>query len=278
MTMSRSANGGALKPDEVAGLVVEPALSASVFAQTASQIPFNSAKLRIPRVADGSAAFTAEGTEIGVSDATISEVVAPAYAIKSLTFLSSELAADGNPNTLQLIGNAAARQIAASLDDAAFGTTTPNGPAGIESLTGLAYDEESALSNLDDVQLAVAAVQSHGYNPTVLVTTPDIYADLSILKTGAGSNVPLLQTDATEGVGRNANGLSVFVSQHVAPGTLYVWDPEVVILGVREDADLNVSEHAAFSSDRLAVRATMRVAVAFPAPKAIAKVTVDAGS
>ncbi|QTI67653.1 phage major capsid protein [Gordonia polyisoprenivorans] len=278
MSMNRAGNLGALKPDEVAGLIIEPALSASIFAQAANQISFNSANLRIPRVADGSAAWTSEGAEIGVSDATISEVVAPAKAIKALTFLSNELVADGNPNTLELIGNAAARQIAAELDKAAFANTTTNGPVGVESVAGLAYDENTDLTNLDDIQLAVAAIQSNGYNPSVLVTTPEIYAELSILKTGTGSNVPLLQTDATQGVGRNANGLTVLVSAKVTPGTLYVWDTTQVILGVRQDAELVVSDDAAFSSDRKAIRAVARFAVAFPAPKAVARLSAPVGS
>lgn len=278
MSMIRSGNAGALKPDEVAGLVVEPALQASVFAQAATQIPFASANLRIPRVADGSAAWTSEGSEIGVSDATISEIVAPAKAVKALTYLSNELVSDGNPNTLELIGNAAARQIAAQLDAAGFGNTTTNGPAGIRSVTGLAYDHATDLTNLDDIQLAVAAVQAGGYSPRILVTTPDIYADLATLKTGAGSNVPLLQTDATQGVGRNANGLTVLVSPKVQTDTLWIVDPAYVILGVRQDAELTVSDEAAFSSDRKAVRAVLRAAIAFPAPGAIAKLTVDAAS
>ncbi|MFD0094615.1 phage major capsid protein [Bacillus cereus] len=274
--MLRSGNPGALKPDEVAGLVIEPALSASIFAQAATQISFTSANLRVPRVADGSAGWVAEGAEIGVSDAQIGEVVAPAKAIKSLTYVSNELVNDSNPGTLELLGNGAARQIAAQLDTAAFGETTANGPAGIESVTGLASDETTALANLDDVQLAVAAIQANGYSPTVLITTPDVYADLSILKTGDNSNVPLLQTDSTQGVGRQANGLVVLVSNKVAANTVWVWDPTVVILGVRQDPELSVSEDAAFSSDRRAVRAVARFAVAFPAPGAIAKLTVEA--
>ncbi|AFR48834.1 phage major capsid protein [Gordonia sp. KTR9] len=277
MSMIRSVNPGALKPDEVAGYVIEPALKASVFAQAATQMPFASANLRIPKVQDGSAAWTAEGTEIGVSDAVIGEIVAPAKAIKSLTFLSNELVADGNPGTLDLIGNGAAREIAAQLDLAAFGATTEHGPAGIESVVGTqALADTSDLANLDDIKALIAQVQASGYSPDVLVATPAVFARLAVLKESAGSNRDLLQPDATAANGYRVAGLNILVSKHVEENRIHIWDSTMVILGVRQDAELVTSTDAAFSSDRTSVRAVARFAIAFPAPEAIGSLTVAA--
>ena len=78
--MSLTTTGGAsiLTPEEVGTLVIRPLMEQSIAAQVSTVIPTTSHDFRVPIVsADPTAAWTAEGAEISVSDPTITELCGP---------------------------------------------------------------------------------------------------------------------------------------------------------------------------------------------------------
>ena len=68
------------------------------------------------------------------------------------------------------------------------------------------------------------------------------------------------------------DGVPVLTSPAVADGTSWALPQNRVIVGVRKDASVEADRSAFFTSDRVAIRATMRVAFAFPHPAAIVKI------
>jgi HK97 family phage major capsid protein len=63
------------------------------------------------------------------------------------------------------------------------------------------------------------------------------------------------------------------VSQYVAANTLWALDMSRVWLVVREDATVEADRSVFFTSDRVAVKATMRAGFGFVHPQSVVKVT-----
>ena len=99
---------------------------------------------------------------------------------------------------------------------------------------------------------------------------------LAKLKVETGSNLPLLGADPTQATKRNVLGFPLLASSAVTAGT--VWGlPKVRAMVVqRTNVELAVDRSAYFTSDRTAIRATMRVGFAFPHAAAVQKIELDA--
>ena len=96
------------------------------------------------------------------------------------------------------------------------------------------------------------------------------------LKQATGSNLPLLGSDPTVATRRTILGAPLFVSPAVAASTAWGIPADRAMVVMRDDVRLEVSRDAYFSSDRVAVKATMRVGFAFPHPAAVVKVALTA--
>lgn len=90
----------------------------------------------------------------------------------------------------------------------------------------------------------------------------------------AQSNESLLQPDPTMPNIRMIAGIPLRVSAGVAPGTIWGVPSERAHIIVRLDASVTTDSSVFFTSDRVAVRGTMRCGFAFPHPAAITKITV----
>lgn len=140
---------------DIFDLIVQPVGAESVAAQVSTyRTGLTGSALRVPLItADPSAAWVAEGEEIPLSEADLGEIEAPYRKLAGLSVISSELAADTDPNAAQEIGNGLVRDIARKLDAAFFGTNTGAAnvqPAGLGTLTGvIVLDAPATLSNLD---------------------------------------------------------------------------------------------------------------------------------
>lgn len=80
--------------------------------------------------------------------------------------------------------------------------------------------------------------------------------------------------DATSATGRRILGVPLYVSPYVAANTLWAIDASRVWLVVRDDAAVEADRSVFFTSDRVAVKATMRAAFGFVHPQALVKVGV----
>jgi HK97 family phage major capsid protein len=274
MSMSTSNAAAILTPAQVDSLLVQPVLAQSVAAQVAKVVPVSGSSLRLPIVAaDPTAAWTAEGAEIAVSDQDLDELTVTFKKLGGLTVVSNELIADSSPEASQLVGEGLARDIARKIDAAFFGSTTTNGPSGLGSVSGVqAVDAGAAFANLDAFHEAISLAETVGATVSAFVTSPAVALALAKIKTGTGSNAPLLGSDPTAPTKRTIAGVPLMVSSAVAAGTVWAIPFQRTVLGMRKDVEVTTDTSAFFTSDRTAVRAILRAGFGMPHPAAIVKV------
>lgn len=272
-------NVSAISPDQIEALIVQPVEAASVAMQAATLINTNATETRIPRVtSDPSAAWVAEGDEIGTSDPTIDDVAIVPAKIAGLTVISNEAAADTSPAAADLVGQGLARDIAKNVDTAFFGSKGASlvQPGGLEDLTGFtAIDPGTAWVDLDPFAAALANAEGLGLNVNSFVANPADALILAQLKESSGSNRPLLGSDPTNPTRRLLQGVPLLVSSAVTAGTIWGLPKIRSVIVRRNDVDLQVDKSAYFTSDRTAIRATMRVGFGHTQVEAIQKISLS---
>ncbi|RSN50852.1 phage major capsid protein [Actinomadura sp. WAC 06369] len=278
MAMLRSNANRAFLPEQVGRLIVQPVQAESVAFQTTSPVTISGEQFRVPIVAeDPTAAWTAEGAEITPSDATLDEEVVKPAKVAGLTIISRELADDSSPAAAQIVGQGLARDIAKQVDAAFFGNLAAPAPPGLGSLTTAPeVDAGAAWADADPFAHAISLAEQEGATLTAFVANPTDALALSTLKEGTGSNKPLLGSDPTMPTRRTVQGVPLWVSPKVTAGTIWGYDRNFVMTVLREGTTLAVDSSAYFSSDRIGVRATMRVGFAFPHPASVIKISLTA--
>ena len=135
------------------------------------------------------------------------------------------------------------------------------------------YVNANAFTNLDFAAQAISKAEQVGARITAFVTSPATALALATIKTGTGSNQPLLGADPTSATGRVILGVPLLVSQYVAANTLWAIDGTRTWLVVRDNATVEADRSVYFTSDRVAVKATMRAGFGFVHPQSVVKVT-----
>lgn len=274
MAMTISSGNVAFLPQDVGALIVQPVVQESVAAQVSTVVRTSAAGFRIPIVsADPTAAWVAEGAEITPSDATLAEAVVVFKKLAGLTIISRELADDSSPEAAKVVGDGLARDIARKLDIAWFANTTANGPSGIKSVTPTVVSAGGSWANADPFTAGAFAAEAQGATVGAWVANPADALLLASLKEATGSNRSLLQPDVTQAGRRVVGGVQMITSPAVAVGEVWGVPADRVYLVIRDDATVETDRSVFFTSDRVAVRATMRVGFAFPQPLAIVKIT-----
>ncbi|MBI2700053.1 MAG: phage major capsid protein [Mycobacterium sp.] len=275
MALTTSGGASILTPEEVGALVIRPLMETSVAAQISTVVPTNSHDFRVPIVsADPTAAWTAEGAEITASDPTITEVLVTPKKLAGLTVISNELAADSSPAALQVVGDGLVRDLKRKLDAAYFSNTTTNGPSGLLSLSSTAVDAGDAWTNLDWAEAAKSAAETVYTTLTAFVASPATALALAELKEQTGSNKALLGSDPTQPTSRVIAGLPLYTSPAIADGIVWGIPQAHSIFVVRQDATVVTDTSVYFTSDRVAVRATLRIGFGFTYPAAVVKVAI----
>jgi len=275
MALTTGSANQSFLPQQAGDLIVRPALAASIAAQVSTVVHVESHDFRIPIVsADPTAAWVAEGAEITPSDPTLTELVVTPFKLAGLTIVSRELAEDSSPQAAKVVGDGLARDIARKLDSAYFGNTVANGPSGLLSLTtSTAVEAASSFTTVDAFASALFTAEGVGANVDSFVTSPAEALALATLKEQSGSTKPLLGSDPSVPGRRTVYGRPLLVSSAVGVKTAWAIPKDRVFLVIRSDARIEVDRSAFFTSDRVAIKATMRVGLAFPHPLAIVKVT-----
>lgn len=261
-------------PDDYGTLIVRPVTAASVALTTTTVVTTASTVFHVPVVTDDpSAGWVAEGGEITPDDATLDEVQVTPSKVAGLTIISRELATDSSPAAAQVVGDGLARDIARQVDTAFYGTTTTNGPGGLGGVTGVStVDTGGTWSNLDWAAEAISKAEQEGAELSAFVGHPTDVLTLSKLKDETGSNRPLLGTDPTAPTRRTILGVPLHVSAAVTAGTIWAYDRTRIVTVMRDDVTLDVDRSAYFTSDRIAIRATMRIGFGYPHPASIVKI------
>ncbi|MCZ0727197.1 phage major capsid protein [Mycolicibacterium iranicum] len=271
---------GILTPEEVGALVVQPVERASVAMQIATVVQTDSGEFRIPIVTnDAIAAWTPEGSDITPSDAGVDEITVKPDKLAALSIISNELANDSSPAAKELVGASIGRDLARKVDAAFFALSTANGPDGIESIT-YQSTTTTTLTNTDAFAEAISLAENEGATVTAFVANSATVLALSKVKRETGSNEPLLQPDPTLPTRRQILGVPLWsVPDTVVPDDV-VWaiDGSRVFVILRQDVDLRVDESRYFESDRLGIRATMRIGFGFPHEAAVVCIGTVEGS
>lgn len=290
MSLLTSGAGGILTPEQINDLIVRPVQQASVIYQVSQLNVIRSHDYRFPILAeDPSAAWVLEGEEIPADDAVVSELVVTPKKVAGLSVISRELATDSiNESAAEVIGAGLARDIAKRVDQAAFGLVTPaNGPTGLYSLADedvSLVDATAGVTNMDPFAEGVSLAEQQGAVPTAWVASPTTALHLSTLKRETGSNEQLLQPDPTLPTRRAIAGVPLVVSPAVEDYTIWgiPGTPEKAgafsFVVQAQEATLDVNRSVFFTSDRVAIRATLRVAFGWPHPKAVVRIDLPDGS
>ena len=195
--------------------------------------------------------------------------------VAGLTIVSREMADDSDPAAAQVVGDGLARDIARRIDQAAFAGLASPAPAGLSTLSGIqSYVNAGAFGNLDFAAEAISKAETVGATVTGFVAGPATALALAKVKTRTGSNQPVLGSDATSATSRQVLGVPLYVSEFVAANTLWAVDRTRVWLVVRDDATVEADRSVFFTSDRVAVKATMRAGFGFVHAASVVKVTI----
>lgn len=281
MATYTSASGiGGILPEHYGPIIIEPVQRESVAMQVATVLATTRHTMNLPVVTeDPTAAWVAEGAEITPDDGTFAETTVTPSKVAGLTIISRELADDSSPSALQLVGDGLARSIADQVDRAFFGALSAPAPAGLESVTGLTtITGPAAWADLDPFTEAIATAEGKGTTVTAFVAHPDDALALARIKDETGSNRPLLGSDPTAPTRRVIQGVPLLTSPRVTAGTVWALPGDRTFIVRRQDVSLETSTDAYFTSDRVAVRAIMRVGFAFPHASAIVRVQLDDGA
>lgn len=268
-----------ISPDAYETLIVQPVQREAVAFQVASDMATDATRTHVPVVkADPTAGWTAEGDEITESAPEVDDIEVVPAKVAGLVSISNELATDStNPAAASLVGDGLARDIAKRVDQAFFGDLAAPAPPGLESLTGTgAVDAGTAWTNLDPFAAAISAAEQVGAQLTSFIANPADALTLAQLKDEDASNRPLLGTDPTQPTRRQVLGLPLYVSPAVTVGTVWGLPRDRVVIVRRTTVELDTDRSVYFTSDRVAVRATMRIGLAYPHEAAVQKITLSA--
>lgn len=279
MSMTTTDVTKAFLPEAIHDLIVQPVGDASIAMQvsTVARPGPQTNVYRVPVVtADPLAAWVAEGAEIAPSDMEVDEVSSPFFKVAGLTIVSRELAEDSSPAAASLVGAGLARDIARKVDGAFFGTkgSSTVQPLGLGDITPNVIETGSAWTNTDPFAEAIYAAEGAGATLRAFVANPADALLLAKVKKQTGSNEPLLGTSPTEATRRVIAGVPLLVSPAVAVGTIWGIPQEKTVIALREDVTLDVDKSVFFTSDRVAIKATLRMASLFPHAAAVQKITL----
>ncbi|BBY15763.1 phage major capsid protein [Mycolicibacterium litorale] len=269
-----------LTPAQVHNLVIVPLIAESVAGQVLTSVVTGTHEYRIPVVAaDPSASWTAEGAEIAVSDADVDEVTVTPSKLAALSAITRELANDSSPAAADVVGQGIVRDLVRKVDQALFTATTTNGPGGIPGVSGIStVDAGSAYANVDPFSDAIYTAAAFNGNITAWVTNPATAKTLAKVKEATGSNKPLLGPDPTQPGRRQILGIPLLTSPYVTTTANAVWgiSQPYAHMVIREQAEVESDKSVFFTSDRVAIRAILRIGFGFPAPATIVRITTSA--
>jgi HK97 family phage major capsid protein len=210
------------------------------------------------------------------TDATLDELDITPSKLAALSVISSELANDSTSEAAQAVGDSIVRDLARKVDTALFTATTTNGPGGLPGVSGVTSVSGPATdyANVDPFSDAVYSSAAANGTITSGVTNPATAKKLAKLNKETGSNEPLLGPDPTMPGRQQILGIPLVTAPGVTTTNNVIWGipQQYAYFVVRQDAQVESDRSVFFTSDRVAVRATLRVGFGFPSPAAIVKI------
>jgi HK97 family phage major capsid protein len=274
-----------LTPEEINTYLIEPFEAESLATRVSTVVRTEAHSYRIPVPgAQPSVDWVAEGEEAVPSDMTFDEIVVTPTKLFGFVPITRELVEDSGPDAADVIGQGLARDIAKRVDQAYFGNVANvNAQRGLGSLAVNATAEDvqgvdagTAFTSLDPFARAQSLAARVDAAITSFVAHPDDALTLALLKEGDGSNRPLLGADPTQPTQRLIGGVPLLTSSAVPAGTIWGLPKDKVVIVIREDVTMDTDKSAFWTSDRIAIKATMRIGFGFVQPSALVKITTSA--
>ncbi|KXO91508.1 hypothetical protein AXK58_20130 [Tsukamurella tyrosinosolvens] len=231
----------------------------------------NAGHAALPMMGKTSAEWLDEGEELTVENVPFNEIRVPHMNAGKLLTATRQLLNDSAYDLPTLLSNSLIDAYAELVDKTFFGTTTPKGPKGIESVSGRTIVEADEYS-LDPFLDALGAVEAERANPRFIVMGPELATKLRKLKVSAGSNQYILQSDPGSAWRNTIAGIPVLTCADVAAETAHLIDPDYVFMSVREDVEVEADASTFFTSVRTAIRSFGRIGWVFPRPEKLAAV------
>lgn len=224
-------------------------------------MPVSGRVAHIPRtLTDGTATWTAEGAEIASSAPTADTLDLVPKKLANVVTLSRESVSDATVDSLDAVGAAMTNSVAVAIDAKAFSSdaATATAPAGLRSV---ASDLPVAIGpiTIDGIISAVGAVQAVGAVANAVFVNPNDLTTLRLVKTGTGSNQPVLTPDLQVAGAERIAGATLWPTPSLPAGVAIVGEASQVVIGINRAIEVDVSDQAAFTADSLVARVTCRV-------------------
>ncbi|MFI8255321.1 phage major capsid protein [Streptomyces filamentosus] len=267
------AEGGYTVPVEVAGRYIDELAAKSALLRglpAENIIPFTSESLCIPQLIDsGDAGYAAEGETIPEGDMVWGQVKLQAKKIGRIQWVTSELLEDSAVIQRDTVGRNLIRAASLKFDQDAFTGSGTNPIKGILS-QGISTTLGAGQTSItyDSIADAVARIEAINGTPSVVWASVDAAASLRKEKSsGSGTYQGGAPTDSAAST---AWGLPILPSAFLPPKTAIVADSSRVMVGVRRNPTIRISEDARFESEQIGFRLTMRMAgVAIAEPSSV---------
>lgn len=230
--------------------------------------------LRVAYVDDAAATFVAEAAEIPEADPALSEVTVYTGKVSQLVRISAEQYRQaGTPAALAA---SVRRAVTAKANEAYLAQAAPTAPAttppaGLTVHPGI-EDGGEVGGNLDALVDLLATLQGNGATPSHILLAPSAWASLRKLKTATGSEVSILGA-GTSDAQRLLLDVPVTVTPAMPENTGLVIDSGAVVSAVG-NVNVQTSEHAYFTSDSIALKATFRFGANIVRPDRVGSFTV----
>lgn len=272
MSTMMTTNVQALASSESAALILGPLLDEGLGTrpEIAQVAQTGATEYRVPVVRAGAAAaWVREGEEITPSGLDLEELIITPAKLAGLVPISRELAEDSAPSAVEEVGRSLATSVIFHADAALLGNAEAPGPEGLAHQDGVQEIDGGGLDSLDPLHAAKTEIAVAGGTATSIVAHPRDILRLAQLKDADGSNRGLVEDTTT------VVGLPLFPSAHATEGTIWVLDSQAITTVIRSTVEVESSRDVYFSSDRIAVRATARMAYGFAYPERLARITIS---
>ncbi|MDQ0993044.1 phage major capsid protein [Streptomyces sp. V3I7] len=256
-------DGGYTVPQEISGKYIDALKAKSTFLRglpADSIIPFTSATLSVPQLVSSTGAdYAAEGQQIPEGQMVWGEVKFDAKKIGEIQWASTEVLEDSALDQRRVIAENLLRDASLKFDADAFTGSGANPIKGIVSQgTSTTLGTGKVTVTYDDLADAVARIEATNGTPSVVWASIDMAAALRKEK-AAGSGI-YQGGSPTDSPASTAWGLPILPSAFLPAKTVVVADGSRIVVGIRRNATVKVSEDARFDSDQVGFKLTMRMA------------------
>ncbi|MET7482454.1 phage major capsid protein [Streptomyces sp. NPDC005538] len=256
-------SGGYTVPSGTASKYIDALKAKSTFLRglpSDNIVPFDSDTFSIPQLVSSTGTdYVEEGEPIPEGEMVWGEVKFESQKIGRIQWASVELLEDSAVDQRNAIASNLLRDASLKFDADAFTGSGANPVKGILSQgVSTTLGAGKVTVTYDDLADAVARIEAMNGTPSVVWASVDMAAALRKEKAaGSGTYQGGSPVDAPAST---AWGLPILPSAFLPPKTVVVADGSRVMVGIRRNASVKVSEDARFDSDQVGFKLTMRVA------------------